>query len=367
MGDALTQFDNWLDIGGPAALVLREPLIPVEGRDGILFPATFAASEDRTFRGGYNIDRFDDGTSICLIDSVGSQANRLEPLFATPPYSSLIPQLVITAGEKRISILEAGHRAGDALVRSSSLQEELRSAFKAAQQNDALPLARIAPTSLVFGAWDSRDTQAKLPRLIASTIRAFNVKALTRSAQYVPATDYVKGGMLEEPADEKTRKLHAERGFAHVPSTAVPGGIIAESIRRDATLHLGALRLLAADPADQTMVLRRYVLGLSLVALTASATGYLRQGCNLVPDPDQPSTLTLVGSDGARQAANLTHSAALAFAREAASAFGLDVDRAISFGTAPDRQVPFDKALAARDLAGDESGERKSKKSKKAN
>ena len=28
---------------------------------------------------GYNIDRFEDGASVCQIDSVGSQANRIEP------------------------------------------------------------------------------------------------------------------------------------------------------------------------------------------------------------------------------------------------------------------------------------------------
>ena len=43
-----------------------------------------------------------------------------------------------------------------------------------------MELAKIAPTSLVFGAWDSRDTQAKLPRLIASTIRAYDVVKLSR-------------------------------------------------------------------------------------------------------------------------------------------------------------------------------------------
>ena len=78
----VTKFDAWLDHSGPAALVIREPLMPVEGHGGVVFPATFAASEDRTFKGGYNIDDLGDGKNVCLIDSVGSQANRIEPLFA---------------------------------------------------------------------------------------------------------------------------------------------------------------------------------------------------------------------------------------------------------------------------------------------
>src|SRR5919202_1970973 len=190
----LTKFDPWLAEDGPAALVIREHLMPVEGRDGVLFPPTFAAAEDKTkFPGGYNIDGPSDGPNVCLIDSVGSQANRIEPTFAKEKYAGLVPQVVVKAGEKTVNLLEAGHRAGDAVVRCSALQKELQDAFKAVLRGDAEPLAKIAPTSLVFGVWDSRDTQAKLPRLVASTIRAFAVRKLPRSAHFVPAVDYIAG------------------------------------------------------------------------------------------------------------------------------------------------------------------------------
>ena len=92
MNDLFEKYDAWLDDRGPAALVVREHLMPVEGLDGVLFPATFAASEDKTFKGGYNVDTFADGKNICLIDSVGSQANRIEPLFARHKYAGLVPQ-----------------------------------------------------------------------------------------------------------------------------------------------------------------------------------------------------------------------------------------------------------------------------------
>src|SRR5262249_15681936 len=69
-------------------------------------------------------------------------------------------------------------------------QRNAKSMFKAVRKGDAEPLAKIAPTSLVFGVWDSRDTQSKLPRLIASTILAFDVCELKRSAQYNPAVAY---------------------------------------------------------------------------------------------------------------------------------------------------------------------------------
>ncbi len=111
--ELLTSYDHWIHgDDGPAALVIREHLMPVEGHDGVLFPATFAASEDKKFPGGYNVDEFADGKNICLIDSVGSQANRIEPLFAKGEYAGLVPQIVVRAGERSVSLLDAGHRAG---------------------------------------------------------------------------------------------------------------------------------------------------------------------------------------------------------------------------------------------------------------
>lgn len=360
MKDLTKKFDAWLEDSGPAALVIREYLMPVEGHDGVLFPATFAASEDRTFAGGYNIDGVPDGKNVCLIDSVGSQANRIEPLFAKKDYAGLVPQVVVVAGSTRVNLLEAGHRAGDAIIRCSALQETLQKAFKAAQKGDAEPLARIAPTSLIFGVWDSRDTQAKSPRLIASTIRAFDVRKLTRSAQYVPATEYINEGLLDDSDDKSIRNAYSQRGFIHVPASSSHGGVIATGgIRRDATLHLAALRLLAAKEDEKnkdenkTFALRRYLLGLALTAFTYSPSGYLRQGCNLVQDPDKKREYKAVNSDGTRLEITLTHSEALEYARSTAKAFGIDQERESLLQGKPDHEVPFDRELAKKDINGD--------------
>jgi len=374
MSNLLEQFDKLLNDAGPAALVIREHLMPVEGTDGVVFPSTFAASEDKTFKGGYNIDGFPDGKNVCLIDSVGSQANRIEPLFAREGYAGLVPQVVIKAGNKRVNLLEAGHRAGDAVVRCSALKQELQAAFKAVQNGNAEPLATIAPTSIVFGAWDSRDTQAKLPRLIASTIRAFDVRPLTRSAQYVPAVDYVDEGLLEEPGDlkdaeGKVKGKHpfAQRGYLHHPASGSHGGVIATGgIRRDSSLHLAALRLIASgDDEKRTLVLRRYILGLALTAFTHPPSGYLRQGCNLVLDPDKAREFREVYGDGRRENVTLTHPDALAYARAAAKAFGLNPDREINLKVPPDREVAFDTELANADVSG-ETGDGNGKPKKSA-
>jgi len=353
----IARFDGWLQDEGPAALVLREWLQPVDGADGVVFPATFAANEDsRKFAGGYNIDRFPDGSSICLLDSVGSQANRIEPLFGKDRYRALVPDVRIRAGDHEVSILEAGHRAADAVVRCSELRDELRQAFEAALAHDALPLAKLAPTSIVFGVWDSRETQAKLPRLVSSTIRAFDVLELTRSAQYVPALDYVGNGVVEEPADTKGKKALAERGFAHVPSSAAPGGIIARGgIRRDAVLSLAALRPLSAKGGDtETRKLQRYILGLALVAFSAPAESYLRQGCMLVADPARGRTVEVVQPDGSRAPLVLSHAEALEYAKAAAA----------DFVVGKDRRVEFDATAAREELALDGEKKKLGKKEK---
>jgi CRISPR-associated protein Csb1 len=347
----LDQFDGWLKDDGPAALVIREHLIPVEGADGVLFPPTFVDV-------GYNIDPHPQGGNVCLVDSVGSQANRIEPLFAGKDYADLVPQIRIKAGDKVVNLLEAGHRAGDAVVRCSELQAELRAAFQAALKGNAWVLAKIAPTSIVFGAWDSRDTQAKLPRLIASTIRAFDVRQLKRSAQYVPAVDYVAEGLLAEPedlrdADGKVKGKHpfAQRGYSHQPATGALGGVIADrGVRRDASLHLACLRLL--DGGDDPMALRRYILGLALTAFTYSAAGYLRQGCHLVANPEKSREFKEVYADGRRVDAAITHPEAVAYARLAMR----------EFGVGESRTVKFSPEMAQRDLTGDGGGGRRTRR-----
>ncbi len=341
----LNQHDNWLTNDAVAAIVIREPLVPVEGPDGVFFPATYAAAEDKNvFPGGYNIDPPTGEKNVCLVDSVGSQANRIEPMFAESEYADLVPQVIIQAGEKSVNLLEAGHRAGDAIVRCTSLQRKLQNAFKAILQGNALDMAKIAPTSLVFGVWDSRDTQVKLPRLVASTIRALDVQKLTRSAQFNPATNYIGLGLLEDTTDKKVKDAYAERGFIHVPASGSHRGVITKGgIRRDVTLSLAALRLLSAgDDADQTLALRRYVLGLTLVALTAPPQTYLRQGCNLVPDVGHPKTITLVKADGTHSELKITHDQAIDYATAAAKAFGVGESQT----------VKFDPDLAKKDIAG---------------
>jgi CRISPR-associated protein Csb1 len=275
----------------------------------------------------------------------------MEPLFkrapngrSENPLASLVPQIeIVLDNGLKVSVLDAGHRLGDALIRSSGLRAHAEAAFADFQNGgDATAIARLAPTSLVFGAWDSRGEGAKLPRIVQSVIRAWNIDTLKRSAQYNPPVDYSKLDVFSE--DEKAKASGdaksplAQRGFVHVPAVDTHGGVVVHgAIRRDVTINLVALRQL---DGEQGVKLRRYVLGLALVAATEPQNGFLRQGCLLTPDPDQPSEWTLVARSGERTSIRLNGDLALTYAQQAATDFGVGADR----------EEKFDKALAKADL-----------------
>lgn len=338
--------DSWADdSGSPVALHLKQALCPVEGKGAVIFPPTYAVGENKS---PYNIDELADGKKVCTIDSVGSQANRIEPIFKSPPYSSLVPQIDIAYGnEKKLSIFDAGHRLGDAIIRTSrsdqfDLPRMAREAFEEFLRGDATAIAKLAPTSLVFGVWDSRDTQAKLPRLVQSVIRAWDVTDLKRSAQYIPALDYAKWGAFSEEdkqkAEGRAESPLAQRGFVHVPAVGAHGGIVARGpIERDVTVNLIALRRLDGTNGSY---LRRYILGLALIAATAPLDGFLRAGCMLTPDPEDPAEWKLVHRGGRREFVTLDPSLVKDYAQSAMQAFG----------KGSDQQISFDAVLAKEDV-----------------
>ncbi len=344
MSDSLSHdiIDSWANnIQGPVALHLKQKLLPVEGKDGVVFPPTYADI-------GYNIDTLSDGKKVALIDSVGSQANRMEPIFKHEPYANLVPQVQIEYdqdAEKSISIFEVSHRLGDALIRSCGLADEGRKAFESSlDSGNVSALAKLAPTSLVFGVWDSRGTQAKFPRIVQSVIRAWDIDVLTRSAQYNPALDYAALEVFSEEEKQKAegRKESplAQRGFVHVPATGSHGGVVVRgNIERDITVNLVALRRLEGDE-NNSQTLRQYILGLSLVVATAPMDFFLRQGCFLVPDSEAVQKWKLVKRDGTHQEIELTEDLAVSYASEALRNFGVEMDRTVG----------FDKELAKKDV-----------------
>jgi CRISPR-associated protein Csb1 len=326
-----TMLDGWATKSdGPVALRLKQKLLPVE-ESGIIFPPTYADI-------GYNIDTLSDGTRVATIDSVGSQANRLEPIFKSDSKDRndwLVPQIEIVirkedcgeceeckknaeTGESKKakkgactqprevtrSLLDLAHRAADAVVQSSpSLRELVDPAFKALQRGDAGPLCALAPTSLVFGVWDSRgDTGEKRPRLVRSIIRAWDVEPLHAAAQFnsvwkllddhqkeelkkeakAKKTDLSEKGLADAPATFRKTKVPQYVNGSPNPEARVLGGVLVNGrIEREVTVNLVALRGLCGANEEETAAIRKYLLGLSLVAATADIELFLREGCLL--------------------------------------------------------------------------------------
>jgi len=323
------QLDDWVaDPNGPVALRLKQTLLPVE-ESRIIFPPTYADI-------GYNIDTLSDGTRVVTIDSVGSQANRLEPIFKSEskkPQEWLVPQIEIDLGDgKSISLLDLAHRAADAVVQSTpDLLSLIKPAFKELQQGNAGSLCTIAPTSLVFGVWDSRgDTGEKRPRLVRSIIRAWDVELLHAAAQFNSSLKLLVEQQQEQLTDEaKKKKVKlSEKGLADAPivfrpETKAPqyvngapnpearvlGGVRVKDsgrIEREVIVNLVALRGLRGENKTETEAIRKYLLGLSLVAATADIALFLREGCLLryadngdmwhqIPRRGEPAQVNLSG------------------------------------------------------------------------
>lgn len=303
---------SWaIDPVAPVALHLKQKLTSVECISDddrcIIYPPTYADI-------GYNIDPVD-GKKVALVDSVGSQANRMEPIFKSTSEKLedwLVPQIQIALGKDtkeakatRLSLLDLAHRGADAVVQSSGqLAKDIRAAFaKLRATGDAAPLCAIAPTSLLFGVWDSRGgSSEKRPRLIRSVIRAWDVDVLHAAAQFNSVWKELDEKQRKELQDEakKQKKKLSVNGFNDAPAifrdtkaaqyvegspnpeARVLGGVLVKGgIERTVTINLVALRGLQCSDEKETKSLRTYLLSLALIAATAEMDLFLREGCHL--------------------------------------------------------------------------------------
>lgn len=272
------------------ALHFRQRLEPVDGRDLAIFPPTYVTPKDGEHRHGtpYTINVLSDGTRTVSLDSVQSQGNRMESCFSGE-FADCVPQIGVRAGDKTVMLTDLSHRLADASIRATELEGDIHRAFEDYAAGSQVSIARLCPTALVYGAWDSRDTRVKIPRLIRAEIVANDVDVFTRSAQFSGSFDRAHVGM-----DEKEWKQGANVGFAPTPSVDQHGGVqVRGDILQSAAIHLGAVRHLESG------VLSQYVLGLALVGLMHGGRDYnLRSGCWLVPDGE--AKIQLVRRDGTR-------------------------------------------------------------------
>ena len=196
-------------VANDAALRRRQRLQPVGGQGDKIFPPTYPPSEDMKALFGernstrprrtpprhvFERRRVKDLEFWCvLIDSVQSQANRLEEALLAAIHEQAIDLPYVTVdfagtgleGISEITSLDAPHRVYDAILRDSLLGGEpfmkspLGVRLAEAKPNDATALLEASPTALLFGAWHSTGEGgglgAKFPRCLVSEIVGIDV------------------------------------------------------------------------------------------------------------------------------------------------------------------------------------------------
>jgi CRISPR-associated protein Csb1 len=353
----LDTFKHLADDDGPIALTLVRELEPAEGKEAWIFPPTFAggesaADEDEGGSGKYCIDWWEEPAretgippvkrNVCLINSVGSQANFIEPIFKKEKYKALVPQYQVKFKDgSAVSLLDAGHRAADASFRFSKvLGKNLWSAFHAIKtKRDYSELIRLAPTSLIFGSWDSRATGTKCQRIVRSVIRGYDVIEASRSAIYNPPIDYVDRDLLNSKFDKGkgTDNPLSQEGFKHSPASGSHGGVrVTGKLQLEAALNLVVLRGVSTD-----MKQRQYLLALALVALTYEdpPAFNLREGCLLRPASKECKWTEIYIDKGKDKQVTITHPEALAYAAQCTGDTQFNVEQ-------PDKPAEFDTGMA---------------------
>jgi CRISPR-associated protein Csb1 len=237
-----------------AAFRCRRKLYPAGGPGDKVFPPTFSGA--RYAEEKRQIPEFDEPVNCVLLDSVQSQANRMElalqdaiddgriqiPLIQvdfTPfdPSDEIID--IEETGEKLISrigkltSLQVPHRIADAIIRDSELdgiefrKSEIGKSLNDASQNNATPIFRLCPTALVFGVWDSTGPKGglgpKFERAIVSEIVGINAEIgdLRRGVRRDPLEIRSKVKVLKEAdgswkiAQEKAKNAKSPSAINH--------------------------------------------------------------------------------------------------------------------------------------------------------
>ena len=348
-----------------AALRRRQKLQPVGGQGDKIFPPTYPGEgRNAPPRHVYERRRLNGRDVWCvLIDSVQSQANRLEECLLEAIHDGLpIPYVEVDFskvepkldGISRITSLDAPHRVYDAIFRDSLLKENSQKGeedkpfmeSKAGQRlatasaEDASALLEISPTALLFGAWHSTGQGgglgAKFARCLVSEIMGIDVPVELvnqRTGEINARTAGRRTGSRIDPLGV-LRKVEVFKGESGWSTTEEGAGGNAKQVRPSEINHgniVPSVQILGVtcDYAEHTFVLsfaalrhlrfggpekdaagRSLLAALGLVALVEQdVRGYaLRSRCDLVCDGRTP--LELVCPDGAAKPIEIDRKAA---------------------------------------------------------
>ena len=330
--------------GESVALRSRTTLQPAGGPGDKVFPPTYADTSDHK----YAIEDRQIGdkvSTVVLLDSVASQANRAELAlldgwelgelkFPVPYVDFTIDNEVADIG--KLTVLEAPHRLADAIFRDSLLdntffrQSDIGRAVTDSQPRNATALFRYSPTGLLFGMWDSTGLKgglgSKFQRAYVSEIVGLDAKigkkVSSRLDPIITQMDTAKVQIYEprdpdqhwtpNPAEAITEKgkpkIYKKDGrltkINHgnvLPSIdAKAGGVTISQAVQTTVISLAALRRLRfqghsreAETAARTAVA---ALGVVSIAYQYEMDYDLRSRCLLIPD--HPLRVELVGRDG---------------------------------------------------------------------
>ena len=362
-------------ISDHAAIRRIRRLQPAGGQGDKLFPPTYPAEQrGDPPRHVFERRRMDGKEIWCvLIDSVQSQANRLEEaLLAAAAGDDGLPLPCVTVDFRkadlhpleRITSLEAPHRVYDAILRDSFLNDEpfMQSRegrrLAAAKPADATALLELSPTALLFGAWHSQGEGgglgAKFPRALVSEIMGVDTpveETRRHSGEKEPRTAGRRTGSRIDPlgvrgevevfkgpagwstdqneAGRRAKKVRPSKILhSNIAPTVEPLGVTCAYAEHRSVITLAGLRRLRFGGGARDQAGRALLAALGLVALCEQdAYGYaLRSRCDLVGDGAAP--LELVHADGGtetmaldRMAARKLYAAAYRDAEEAGFAF----------------------------------------------
>jgi CRISPR-associated protein Csb1 len=288
-----------------------------------------------------------------LIDSVQSQANRLEEALLGAMRAGRIAMPYITvafAGQKapngidisdlgEITSLDAPHRVFDAVIRDSELNgakftdTDHYKALLLAKPTNAVQVFKLSPTSLVFGVWNSTGegggVGAKFTRCIVSEIVGIGAAEGQKGAVRIDplgirATIKVVGGPLDWSLATGARGEKSVRpseiNHSNIISNLVPGGITIDHAVHTAVLSCAGLRRLRFPGTKDDNAGHVVLAALALVALAEQdAAGYaLRSRCDLVCDGKAP--FQIVRPDGSTETFEVDAEAAAILLKDAVSA-----------------------------------------------
>lgn len=321
-------------VASEAAVRRIARLQPAGGAGDKIFPPTYpgARSNDPP-RHVFERRRANGQEMWCvLIDSVQSQANRLEEaLLWAADEGSPIPYVTVDfAGTgleplERITSLDAPHRVYDAILRDSLLDGDpfMQSAeghrLPAVTPEDASALLELSPTALLFGAWHSQGegggVGAKFPRAIVSEIMGIDVpvdevvvdqrtgeleargSGRRTGSRIDPLgilrrVEVYKGpdgwGVDAQSAGRGAKKVRpSEINHSNIAPSVQPLGITCDHAEHRVVLTLAGLRRLRFGGSERDAAGRALLAALSLLALAEQdARGYaLRSRCDLPRRP----------------------------------------------------------------------------------